>query len=58
VNNPLVRRRIDELIDQGMAPTRARHQAVAELAKGILAAGGCCLLDNEHDHERKNRKGA
>lgn len=32
-------RRVDQLIAQGMEPTRASHQAMAEHSKGVLMAG-------------------
>lgn len=38
----LVWRRVQHLVHQGLAPAAAKQQAMAELAKGVLANGGCC----------------
>jgi hypothetical protein len=52
-----VRARIRELMAEGMNVSRAVTQARAEGAKGLLAPECCLVLEDEHDHERRNRKG-
>ena len=53
----MVLTRIAELINLGMDASRARAQAKAELAKGVLSPGCCQLEGQGKDQNGKTDKG-